>query len=331
MRAVKIIAEHTEDLLVRVAWEYYINNRDQGEIAKYWGVSRPTVSRMLSKARELGIVQISITSRLLSILPVEHALRKSFGLKWVGVVPETDRREIAIDEMARLAASYLDAHLAQYTIIGVGWGSTISHVKQFISPEVKTRPGARFVEMLGSFSSEGSHLQAYRVALALGETYGVPVSLLNVPAMTSDVEAKNQFLREPQIAEVLTLGRQAEFALVSVGSADHESTMYRLGYLQESHLEELVRKHAVGDMLARYFDINGNPVESSLDDHIISLSLDDLRRIPNVMTMALGENKVDALLGGIRGKIITHLVTDEPTAVRLLRRAGFNPPPASAD
>ena len=57
--------------LAYVARRYYLEDRKQSDIAQELGVSRPLISRMLSEARELGIVEITIhepgarTARLL--------------------------------------------------------------------------------------------------------------------------------------------------------------------------------------------------------------------------------------------------------------------------
>lgn len=46
--------------LAYVARRYYLDDQKQSDIAQELGVSRPLVSRMLSEARELGIVEIKI-------------------------------------------------------------------------------------------------------------------------------------------------------------------------------------------------------------------------------------------------------------------------------
>lgn len=46
--------------LAHVARRYYLEDQKQSDIAAELGVSRPLVSRMLSEARELGVVEILI-------------------------------------------------------------------------------------------------------------------------------------------------------------------------------------------------------------------------------------------------------------------------------
>jgi len=46
--------------MVTAAVMYYQAHRSQAQIARHLGVSRPTVSRLLARARQLGIVRIEI-------------------------------------------------------------------------------------------------------------------------------------------------------------------------------------------------------------------------------------------------------------------------------
>lgn len=63
-------------ILVKVAYMYYDENMTQQEIADKLGVSRPSVSRMLQKARQNGIVEIKIRYEG-SFTKLEDALEKN--------------------------------------------------------------------------------------------------------------------------------------------------------------------------------------------------------------------------------------------------------------
>lgn len=55
-----MLSQEKQKKLAYVARRYYLENQRQSDIAKELGVSRPLVSRMLSEARELGVVEITI-------------------------------------------------------------------------------------------------------------------------------------------------------------------------------------------------------------------------------------------------------------------------------
>jgi DNA-binding transcriptional regulator LsrR (DeoR family) len=55
-----------------------------------------------------------------------------------------------------------------------------------------------------------------------------------------------------------------------------------------------------------------------LDDRTIGLNLEELRNIRRKICVATGEEKLQGILGALRGKLVDVLVTDEQMAVRLL-------------
>ena len=74
----------------------------------------------------------------------------------------------------------------------------------------------------------------------------------------------------------------------------------------------------MGDICGSYIDINGNICHSSLNDRMIAITLDDLKRIPTVIGVAAGEKKVEIIIGALRGKYIDTLIIDEQAAVSAL-------------
>ena len=79
--------ERVGHLLLTVANLYYLQNRTQAQIAERLRISRPHISRLLKRARQEGIVTISIRS------PFEHSpalageLVSLFPLRDAVVVP----------------------------------------------------------------------------------------------------------------------------------------------------------------------------------------------------------------------------------------------------
>ena len=74
---------------------------------------------------------------------------------------------------------------------------------------------------------------------------------------------------------------------------------------------------AVGEISFRFYDIDGQPVITPLNDRVIGITLDELRRADRVMAIAGGEAKTAAIAGALRLGVINVLVTDRFTAARL--------------
>ncbi len=63
-----------------------------------------------------------------------------------------------------------------------------------------------------------------------------------------------------------------------------------------------------------FFEINGRPVPSPIENRLIGLGLDELERIPSVICVAGGSPKVASILGALRGGYVSVLITDNETA-----------------
>lgn len=313
--------EREEEVLARIAWQYFIEGKNQAAIGKAWGFSRSKVSRLLDKARRIGLVEISIRSRFAGSMSVEERLRETLGLDWAAVVRDRDRQtNDVLADVGRAAAEFLDARVDTLRVVGVGWGTTVSRILPFapMHPPSRTRnPDLTFVELLGAFSSDGSHANSYRVALPLSEAYGARASLINAPGIAASPVARDYFVQDQQIRQVIALGASADLAIVSVGSVDSSNTMLRLGYIGDAVLQRVRSNGAVGDILGHFIDQRGELVEGGIEDRIVSVALDDLKRMP-VLAVAMGENKVQPLIALARNHVIDFLVTSESTGELIL-------------
>ena len=75
---------------------------------------------------------------------------------------------------------------------------------------------------------------------------------------------------------------------------------------------------AVGDILSHFIDAHGQPVDAEIDDRLISTPLDALKEMKNVIGVAGGADKVDAIRAVLNGQYLDVLITDEITAAALL-------------
>ena len=74
----------------------------------------------------------------------------------------------------------------------------------------------------------------------------------------------------------------------------------------------------VGDVGLRFVDASGSPLDLEINERIIGLSLEQIKRIPRVIGVAGGEEKQKIILAALRGEILDALITDDATARALL-------------
>lgn len=326
MQTVKNISTSTE-LLLRVAWEYYVNDRNQGDIARAYGISPASVSRLLKSGRAQGLVTITVQLPEGLCLETEAQLRQAFDLALAYVVPTSAVEDQLLGALGQAAAAYLSHHAHELPTIAVGWGRTISHIARHV-PQQAESPGpavGEVVEMVGTFLASSSQLQSLRLGAGLAQRLRRSAAVLAAPAVAPDPETCAALLRHAPIRDVLARARGADLAIASLGTVDPHSTLYQVGLLSPDDLARLQRRGAAGEMLGRFFDRDGRPVAFALDDRLIGLTLDDVRRLPRVLVVAGGEAKREAILAALRGGLVSHLVTDEETARAILAAEARRP------
>ncbi|MBI4536834.1 MAG: sugar-binding transcriptional regulator [candidate division NC10 bacterium] len=317
--------ERVGHLLVSVANLYYLQHRTQAQIAERLRISRPHISRLLKRARQEGVVTISIRS------PFEHApalseeLAGLFPLRDVVVVPSG---EDTVSRVAEAAAAYLSSRLRRDAVLGVSWGRTVRLVVDSL-----TRESHRHIEvvpLVGGMGSVGDEIHANEIARRAAMRVGGRYYVLNAPALAETSRAQATLVRDPAVRDILGRARRAEVALVGIGGIVPGSTLVKSGYLKSDDLRGLKAAGAVGDICSRYFCLDGSRCPSSLDTRVVGIELQDLRRVPWTVAVAAGGEKAAAILGALRGGYINVLITDEATARLVLRLAqGGAPRPRS--
>ena len=114
--------------LIEVAQLYYYHQMTQNDIAKQYGISRIKVSRMLQRARDLGIVSITINDSP-SYEQLEKTLEESFDLQKV-LICDNVSNDVRVD-LAQKAGGYLNSILQPGDIVAVGWGRTLEELSKY--------------------------------------------------------------------------------------------------------------------------------------------------------------------------------------------------------
>src|SRR6266487_4299870 len=276
----------SEELLLRVAWFYYKDELTQDEIAKRLSVSRASVGRMLDRARKVGLVTISLNADHLNAFEVSRQLRRVFGLAEALVVPDHPSGEGSRPALnARLGlggAQFMSTHLRT--------GGVDAYLPAFLSSK-------------GEGAAEGERTSA---------------TVIPTPIVASTPELAAALKAEPAIQQVLEQACGVEQAIVGVGTPTADATIVQMGYLEALDIRELGDHHVAGDILGQFFDASGSVVRLPIHDRRIGIELSDLAQIPQVVGVAGGLHKVEAILGALRGGFLDVLVTNELAALRLL-------------
>ena len=114
-----------ERLMVKICDMYYNQDLNQKVISAQLGLSRPTVSRIISNGKERGIVKIIIDNlEGTDYVELEREIENLYGLREVIVVDTKKDIEDQKNEIGRAAAQYLERVVKDGNIVGVSMGTT---------------------------------------------------------------------------------------------------------------------------------------------------------------------------------------------------------------
>ncbi|QKS72457.1 sugar-binding transcriptional regulator [Paenalkalicoccus suaedae] len=304
--------------MVKVAKLYYFEGMTQAQIAKIIGVSRPIISKLLTQARETKVVEIYIKDEYAHTVDVELQLEKRYGLNEVIIVPNKDlNEELTRKTLGKAAASHISKKAGSLSSIGVSWGKSVAaFVEEY---PFERQDSLHVVPLIGGMGRSHLQLHSNMLALKLGEKLSSSCSYLYAPAMMENMKLKEQLLSFDDISHVLDEGRDVDIAVVGLGNPSVNSTMEEIGYLSSDDIQSLIDSGAVGDINSRFYDVKGEPIDHSLNDMIIALSLEDLKRIPETVAIVQGVDKAISIHAGLLNGAVNTLITDDETGRELLK------------
>lgn len=305
--------------VVRAAKMYYQLDYSQQTIAKELGISRPSVSRLLQEAKERGIVQIQIIDPDQDVQELAEALQEKFQLKecFITDSPINDEQVIK-EEIGRKTAEYIHTIVKDGDVIGTTWGTTVYEVAKQM--EQKSIHNVTVTQLNGGVSYSETNTYAAEILNYLGRAFHTSPHFLPLPAVVDHLVVKQAIVSDRHIRHVLDLGREANIALFTVGNRHEDSALVKADYLTEADVEVLKEKNAVGDICSRMIDIEGNICDEGINSRTIGIDLEELRHKEHAVLAAGGLQKVDAIIGALRGKYANTLITDQYTAKVLIEK-----------
>jgi DNA-binding transcriptional regulator LsrR (DeoR family) len=312
-------SSRTEQAL-RAAHLYYMQDLTMEAIARELHTSRSSVSRLLSHARDTGLVDIQIHSPQESAQHLTALLRERHGVT-AHLVPmpdhtsDVDRLERVAMSAARLLGRFLDANMT----LGIAWGSTVSAVSRHLVP--KALSGAEIVQLNGAGNTRTTGVvYASEILRRFGRAYGAHVQQFPVPAFFDDPETKRALWRERSMRRVLEVQEGMQVALFGLGSpfAEVPSHVYIGGYLEPEDYRSLSDDGVVGDVATVFYRGDGTWRDVALNARASGPGLDQLRRTARRVCVVAGLSKLPSLRGALAAGLVTDLVIDEPLARALV-------------
>jgi DNA-binding transcriptional regulator LsrR (DeoR family) len=303
-------------LTATVARRFYLEGASKSDIAAEIGISRFKVARMLDWARATGLVRIELDTRGEINLDLSVSLRAAHGLRHCVVIdaPEDDEALLR-GALGRAAAELLTEIVEPGDVLGLAWARSLMAMRTSLT----RLPACDVVQLTGALSlpSDDSSVELVRDLARKSNGQGF---FYYAPMVLPDAATARVLRTQPDIARAIERYPDVTKAVIGVG-AWQQGLSTVVGALTEQERREIHDLGVRGELSGVQIDGEGNSVTTPLTDRLIGIDAEQLHAVPDVIAVAYGTAKGDAVHAGIRGGFITSLVTHTGLASSLLQRA----------
>jgi deoxyribonucleoside regulator len=304
--------------LFHVAKLYYIDHVKQTEIAEMLGISKMLVSRILKRAEEEKIVTFQVKSPEMLDWDAGIKIKKKFPMLKEALVVQVNPMDNGRQRIGRVAAEYVSSILTQQSILGISWGRTICEFAKAMHG--LSFPKVKIVQISGGFLYENDMMMmpSNLVRLVSERLQGEPI-FLNAPLYVPNQETRQVLMRDPMCLYIRRLIEQCQITVYGVSSINDTSTTMQVGVLNREDITELHTKGAIGDVMGFYIDKDGELLDWSKKDCIVSMSLDMVSNATHAICLANEIEKADVLKKAIEKKYCNTIILSGSLAELLLK------------
>lgn len=313
-----VSGEHLR-FVTKVALMYHEEGLKQPQIAEKLGLPQARVSRLLKQAIDLGIVRTLVVPPAQLHTELERELVKKFDLQDVVIADAVEVHNNMALGVA--AATYLESTIYGKEILGLSsWSSSL--IATADSMHIRNRRVASdVVQMLGGVGNPSAQVSATRLISRFAELTGGTPRYLAAPGVVGTLEARDALMADPYVKEIAKSWPNLTTALVGIGALEPSPLLAQSGNsISEADQKKLRKLGAVGDVCLHYFDKDGKHVKSELEDRVLGIPANVLRKVPRRIGVAGGMRKLEAIHSAIKGGWVNVLITDSQIATELINR-----------
>jgi DNA-binding transcriptional regulator LsrR (DeoR family) len=309
-----------------LARRFHIDGLSKTELAEEFGLSRFKVARMLDEARELGVVDVTITLPTHIDADLSTALGEQYGLRRAIVVDVPTQSDAEVrTQLGAVAADLLGELVSADDVLGLSCSRTVAAATDALT----SLAPCTVVQLTGTLAGpdiEAGSVESVRRAAAVGGGKGFPIY---GPMVLPDAATARALAGQSAIRATIEQFERVGVAMVAIGAwQDGLSTVWAMA--EERTRRAANRAGAVGEVGGRLFDATGNPVATELDERILGVTLPQLRSVPEVIGLMYDGGRAkaaqrgglaDAARAALLGGFVNTFVTDASLARALVDEA----------
>lgn len=316
------MARYETGLVVTVSKLYYQSQLKQEEIASRLKISRALVSLILNEAKRMGIIEFKINDPQEENKIVASKLQAYFPDVQFVVVPSSSRDEQVLREcVASRAVEVINEHLMDSNTVGISWGRTCySIMSTFTARSINNF--AKVVPMVGGSNKNLPRFQLNELVRIFSLSMNAQPHFIHAPALPTTQEDYDLYMKSSSMRQILKLWEKIDLAILSVGPPPIDEEFDGSPVTKDPEQRWMGNSKdlslPVGNLSARYFDINGNYVENEVQKRIIAIPFDYLKKIPKVIAISAGMGRVYSVVGALKTGIVKTLIIDELSANKVV-------------
>lgn len=309
-------ADKRIERMVTIARMYYEQDMTQNEIAKAMGISRPLVSILLTEAKACGIVTFQIHDVANTQQLMINQLEQKFPGIQFQIISDESSTDATDDLLAKTAYQFCFHRLENVKNIGIGWGSMLSRVTSVIegTEGAQTHTDKNVFPLVGGIRTSYRGYHTNEIVRMIGEKTGSDVHYLYFPAFF-DETADLEYIKGMEDFQFINqLWSSMHVALISISnypSYPDVGVKYRFG-------NDLMKKNAVGRLLAYYYDIHGNLIDPWING-AMQPDMQQLRNASQVVAVCSTQLRPECVIGALSTNVIKTILIPESLAKKVIQ------------
>jgi DNA-binding transcriptional regulator LsrR (DeoR family) len=301
-------------LTATVARRYYVDGASKIEIADELGLSRFKVARLLDHARSTGLVRIELHYEGEIDLDLSVRLARELQLERCLVIdtPEGDSTQLRM-ALGRVAAGLLSEIVSADDVLGLAWSRALMAMRSSLTG---LSPCA-VVQLTGALSRPDVDEGSIELVRDVARIAQGPAFCFYAPMIVPTADTAHSLQLQSEVARAMRRFTDLTKAIVSVGAwAPGDSTV--ADAVGPAEYEADRRLGACAEVCGIQLNADGEPIETALSGRIIGISPEELRAVPEIIAIAYGRSKAEAVRAVVRGRLATSLITNATLAQELL-------------
>jgi DNA-binding transcriptional regulator LsrR (DeoR family) len=301
-------------LAATVARRHYLDGASKSEIAAELGLSRFKVARLLDRARSSGLVRIELHYEGQIDLDLSVRLATHYGLRRCLVIdsPEDDEALLRTN-LGRVAAGLLTEIVESDDVLGLAWSRTLMAMRSALT----TLAPCAVVQLTGALSRPDVDEGSIELVRDVARIANGPAFCFYAPMILPEADTARSLRAQPEVAQAIGRFGELTKAIITVGAwARNQSTVADAISLAEYERDEQLGARA--ELCGIQLDSDGRALRTPLSERIVGIGADQLRAVPEIIAIAYGTSKADAVRAAVGGGFATSLITHASLAVELL-------------